>query len=974
MQFPKLTQLSNLNIRTRMLLLCVGVAAPLLAIGSFALWKEYRTLKHEAERATTFQAAISSRTLQQWTEAQVKTLGALASLPDIQSVSTANVASTQNILTTALAAQPDWSEIDLVTTKGVPVVSTTPSAKRTVPFSSCAFFTKLVEAKKPMVSDYVRSSPLSGKPALLAGVPIIRDGKLTAVLVASIKPRAVLNLFSGLAEASQIGEPNGHNAATSGSLVAIIDKNKRVITRTLQNEYWEGKDFSHAKTVQAASRKVRGTIEGVGIADPTPRAYAFDRVPSTDWLVVVGVPTDSIYGAAHDWLMIMVVLALCAISVSVALACAVTSHFTKTIHVLVKEAIAIGKGDFSKRVKVPARDELGLLARAFNEMAMMLESDKEHKTMVQGISESIRQCLDLDDILNTAVRELGQNLEASRCCLALLDTKDTADVADDELIFNYVWWNEQLGGSPLKNRSILVTEHSELRNILQQGTVLSMDIRDERGPTPLFENSKGSPNDWKSIRSLIACPISTREGPLGMILVHQCDNLRQWTDAELELVAAVAGQVTLAMEHSRLYNYTKKLADQEVLINHIVRSVRSSLDLDTTLATVTGELLMALGADRIQIAQPRAEGPLVITHETHTDFYQSMQGISMYPDNLDFHPNMSFNSQVPGRNTVLGINLDRLTELNSDPPAGQQDGNTTLRDAPIAIINNVFADSRAMPFKDFLDHTASQSLIAAPLLNENRLVGLLIVHQCRTLRNWRPDEIRLVAAIADQVAVAITHAHLFAQVRHQAITDGLTGLFNHIYFKNRLSEELRLAERKNTSLSLIMIDLDKLKYINDNFGHPVGDQAIRQVAAILKTLLRSGDTAARYGGEEFGIILPETSLLEAALIADRLCSQIRNSHVPGLGRITASLGTAAFPKQAVDMADLIDKADKALYVAKNSGRDQVRIYEEEQAIIEWPSLSEIIDKDLPRKISQDLLIDQIREQARDQVRNSEHIE
>lgn len=969
MQLPKLTNLSNLNIRTRMLLLCLGVAAPLLAIGSFALWKEYRTLRHEAERATTFQAAISSRTLQQWTEAQLKTLGALASLPDIQS---ANIQSTQNILTTALAAQPDWSEIDLVTAKGVSVVSTTPPAKRIVLFSTCSFFTKLIDGKKPMMSDYIRSSPLSGKPSLLAGVPIIRDGQLKAVLIASIKPRAVLNLFSGLGEASAVGESNGRTP-NSGTVVAVIDQNKRVITRTLQNEYWEGKDFSHAKTVQASTKKYRGTIEGVGIADPTPRAYAFDRVPSTNWLVVVGVPTDSIYGAAHDWLMIMVVLALCAISVSVALACSVTNHFTKTIHGLVKEAIAIGKGDFSKRVKVPARDELGLLARAFNEMAMMLESDREHKTMVNGISESIRQCLDLEDILNTAVRELGQNLEASRCCLALLDTKDTADVADDELIFNYVWYDENLGGSPLKHRSILVTEHSELRHILQQGTVLSMDIRGEQGPTPLFENSKGSPNDWKSIRSLIACPISTREGPLGMILVHQCDSLRQWSQSELELVSAVASQVTLAMEHSRLYNYTKKLADQEVLINHIVRSVRSSLDLDTTLASVTGELLAALGADRVQIAQPRAEGPLVITHETQTEFYQSMQGISMYPDNLDFHPNMSFNSQIPGRNTVLGINLDRLTELNSNEQQNPEDGDSTLRDAPIAIINNVFADSRAIPFKDFLDHTASQSLIAAPLLNENRLVGLLIVHQCRQLRNWRPDDIRLVAAIADQVAVAITHAHLFAQVRHQAITDGLTGLFNHIYFKNRLSEELRLAERKNTPLSLIMIDLDKLKYINDNFGHPVGDAAIRQVAAILKTLLRSGDTAARYGGEEFGIILPETSLLEAALIADRLCSQIRNSHVPGLGRITASLGTAAFPKQARDMADLIDKADKALYVAKNSGRDQVRIYEEEQAIIEWPSLSEIIDKDLPKRISQDILLDQIREQARDQVRR-DHIE
>jgi diguanylate cyclase (GGDEF)-like protein len=197
---------------------------------------------------------------------------------------------------------------------------------------------------------------------------------------------------------------------------------------------------------------------------------------------------------------------------------------------------------------------------------------------------------------------------------------------------------------------------------------------------------------------------------------------------------------------------------------------------------------------------------------------------------------------------------------------------------------------------------------------------------------------------------------LFAQVKHQAITDGLTGLYNHIYFKNRLNEELRLAQRKGTSCSLLMIDLDKLKLINDKFGHPVGDAAIRQIAAILKTLLRSGDTAARYGGEEFGIILPDTSLLEAALIADRLCSQIRGTPVPGLGRVTASIGAAAFPKHAANMEDLVERADKALYVAKNGGRDQVRLYEPEQAPVDFPSASTWIENQpLSEQITKKLL-------------------
>ena len=167
-------------------------------------------------------------------------------------------------------------------------------------------------------------------------------------------------------------------------------------------------------------------------------------------------------------------------------------------------------------------------------------------------------------------------------------------------------------------------------------------------------------------------------------------------------------------------------------------------------------------------------------------------------------------------------------------------------------------------------------------------------------------------------------------MKHQAITDGLTGLYNHIYFKKRLEEEMRLSDRKGTACSLIMIDLDKLKYINDNFGHPVGDAAIRQIADILKTVLRSGDTAARYGGEEFAVILPETSLLEAALIAKRLCNQIRTSPVPGLGKVTASMGCASYPQHAKSGDELIVKADRALYEAKNSGRDQVKLFETEE--------------------------------------------
>ena len=630
------------------------------------------------------------------------------------------------------------------------------------------------------------------------------------------------------------------------------------------------------------------------------------------------------------WLSIVMLLATLSVVIAFVFSRFATMHLKGNIETLAKEAFAIGQGDFSRRVNVQADDELGVLAYAFNQMTTNLAVDQEQKLMIDKLAESIRRSLDLQQILKTTVKELGRTLSASRCCLALIDSSGGAFNQDNQLVFDYVWYDSELCGTPLNNRAIAVAENTVIHIILEQGSILSLDLLDDNGPSPLFEKGQGTPDDWRSIRSLIASPITADNQALGLILVHQCDRLRTWTDSELALVENTARQVSLAMQHAQLYERTKMMAEQEMLINHIVRSVRSSLDLDTILITATDELGKALGSSRCEIAQPKEEGPLVVTHESHTADLKPTGGLNLYSDPLDFNPD--FPTAASHLNLVLGIDLNKITEPWMAMPSSQAEfGNQaalTLKEVPIAVINDVSLDSRAIPFKRYLDQVGAKSLIAAPLLSETELVGLLIVHQCDQIRIWKTSEIQLVQTIADQLAIAIMHARLFAQVRHQAITDGLTGLYNHVYFKNRLNEEIRMVDRKGTPCCLLMIDLDKLKQINDTFGHPVGDAAIRHVAGILKTLLRSGDTAARYGGEEFAIILPETSLLEAALIGDRLRAQIAQGLVPGLGKITASIGAASYPRQAKNADDLIEKADRALYFAKRSGRNQIWIYEE----------------------------------------------
>ncbi|MBY0546830.1 MAG: diguanylate cyclase [Candidatus Obscuribacterales bacterium] len=893
--------LRDLNIRSRLLLVCLAVALPLLAMCGLIIWKEYQGLCQAARQAARFQDVMAIRSLSQWIGTQKFELQSLAILPEIQQPVPGL---TEMILKTSVRTRGDWNALALVDTSGHSLASSVAvSPKASATLRTANFFKTAVRSRRPAVSGYF-DCPLTGAKAVMVCAPVVTNGHVRAVLVASVDAHAILRLFSGLGE-------------SEGAVIAVVDKDKRLLARTLDNDRWLGKDFSMARTVQASTRGEKGLLDVVGIADNTARTYAFDRMPETRWLVITGIPTSTIYGSASDRLLIMLLSAVVAAGLSSLLAWRVTHYFNGPINELVKEAVAIGRGDLTKRVNTRQGGELGLLARAFNQMAINLELNDEHKVMVEKISESIRQSLDLDQILYTTVLELGQAMGASRCCLALLGNRSTGNCVGRELEFNYVWWDPERIGSPLKNRSVMITESSMLKQILEQKAILSLDVMDDASFTPLFEKDEGSPDDWHSIKSLVACPIIYQDQAVGMILVHQCDHRRVWLDLELELVEDVAGHVALAMEHANLFTRTKRLAEQEFLINNIVRSIRSSLDTDTILTTVTAELGRALGVDYCQIAQPRAESPLVVTHEFHGEGLPDLRSVNLY--GLNFDPAQPAVS--PDLNTVLGIDLTRLKEFVGP--------NMQPLEIPISVIYDVSVDSRAHGYKDFLRRVGTKSVMVAPLLHHDRLLGILMVHQCRALREWQSGEMRLLTAIADQLAVAISHSELFAQVKQQAITDGLTGLFNHIYFKNRLSEELNRAHRKSTPCSLLMLDLDKLKVINDTMGHPIGDAAIRQVATTLKNMLRSGDTAARYGGEEFAVILPDTPVGEALLIAERLRQNIHRSVVPGLGHISTSIGAAVFSSHASSVAELIDKADKALYVAKRGGRNRVCVWDED---------------------------------------------
>jgi diguanylate cyclase (GGDEF)-like protein len=195
------------------------------------------------------------------------------------------------------------------------------------------------------------------------------------------------------------------------------------------------------------------------------------------------------------------------------------------------------------------------------------------------------------------------------------------------------------------------------------------------------------------------------------------------------------------------------------------------------------------------------------------------------------------------------------------------------------------------------------------------------------------DLLRLVVRRALQtqrLAERAQQADLYEKLAH---TDGLTELYNYRFFQQLLNVELNRAQRFNRPLSLIMADLDDFKAYNDIHGHQAGDQALRQLGALLRRSGRSYDLVARYGGDEFVIILPETTKKLAGEVAERVRLGVESLGTTGdpqglPGLFTVSLGIATFPEDALEQSDLIRKADRALYQAKRGGRNRIMTYDQ----------------------------------------------
>lgn len=338
---------------------------------------------------------------------------------------------------------------------------------------------------------------------------------------------------------------------------------------------------------------------------------------------------------------------------------------------------------------------------------------------------------------------------------------------------------------------------------------------------------------------------------------------------------ATSLQLTLGVT-TKLARLLQEQAEREIAVNRIATAIRNSPNLDSVMQTAANEVSRALNS---QLCVVRVQGELV--------------GSEMTKFSLD-------------------------SDVSDDGSSAEMMGHLDAISYRLLVSPKIYVDDD--------DHRATSSKFAqaaVPLIYKGDFVGFLLVRSNDATRVWAHNELMLLHTVAEQLTVAVNQAHLFAQMEQQALTDGLTGCYNRRSFDMQLERYLHMATRIRQPLSLIMLDLDNFKNINDRAGHETGDVALRMLADTLRDELRAVDMPVRFGGDEFAVILPQADLEGALIVAERLRLRIEQTEVPGYGGITASFGLATFPLHASSRDTLVVAADRALYNSKNFGRNRV---------------------------------------------------
>jgi diguanylate cyclase (GGDEF)-like protein len=378
--------------------------------------------------------------------------------------------------------------------------------------------------------------------------------------------------------------------------------------------------------------------------------------------------------------------------------------------------------------------------------------------------------------------------------------------------------------------------------------------------------------------SQLAIPLLVRDELAGVLELHS-DKLNYFDGEMIDMLTLLGAQASMAVENSRVRSLQQRRGEQLEAINTVARHTTAVLDLDELLRVVCNLLLEWFRADHVTVLLAEGDAIRLRAHE------------------------------------------GRLTPRF--PPGAVMEGGSGLVARAMAAGKSIMENDVTSVPGYIAGFVETQSEVCVPLMFFGEKLGVLALDS-EQKEAFHEDDLQPLESVADICAAAIHNANNFDRVKQLAYVDGLTGIHNRRFFEMRFAEELERVGRFQGRVSLIMVDIDNFKKMNDEFGHLLGDEVLRSVSSILRQQLRKLDVVCRYGGDEFAIVAPETPIESAVRVAEKLRRQIEQHHFPGVPRrVTISCGVAEHPTNGATRDDMVAAADHALYFAKQTGRNRV---------------------------------------------------
>ena len=553
--------------------------------------------------------------------------------------------------------------------------------------------------------------------------------------------------------------------------------------------------------------------------------------------------------------------------------------FNRTIYYILEEVTNIDSENIAQELTT-VQTERDNFEKINQKLSGDLRKKIEEISVIHEMGKSLSSSTTVEGAVSIAISMIRKFIKYQTCAIFLL-TKDGG-------------FQSYKSDSPYRNEIDAMTIEDLRSTIVYQAMQIkkAIVINEElpEGVTPVIENE----------HSIICVPLIMRDKIIGMLYIGDPRDAC-YDDGHLGMLETLSLSFSVSIESAQLYEQKEASFESKNDLNiELQKSVKQLSDLN--------ELGKYLGSSL------KIDDVLNFVCSKINNLIEFQTFIIFSIVKNEKAKETGEDEKVVETRRVISPYADYLADLTYKYDDGIL-GWVIQNMQPI-----ILGENSKVEYPNLLENEPSSIII--PMVLENEVYGLFYAGSGKS--NFYDDKnLNLLSTVAYQTAMSIKNCELYEQMVSLAITDGLTGLYTHRYFQERLAEACKEYDRTHKSFSLIMIDADHFKTYNDTLGHPEGDKLLKEISGILKTCCRDTDIVARYGGDEFAVILKESDKVNAIRVAERIRDAFNKKFATYKVPITASLGIANFPQDASRKDEFIVAADKALYESKKHGRDRV---------------------------------------------------